>query len=54
MVEYYKKRDKLKKIVTSIRIDEEVFEKAKKMGLNISKVAENALKDMIERIEGGE
>jgi len=24
------------------------------VGLNISKVAENALKDMIERIEGGE
>lgn len=54
-MKYYKKRDsKAKRIVTSIRIDEEVFEKAKKIGLNVSKVAENALKDMIERIEGRE
>lgn len=55
MVKYCKKRDsKVKRIVTSIRIDKEVFEKAKKIGLNVSKVAEKALKDIIERIEGGE
>jgi len=41
-----------KRIVTSIRIDEEVFRKAQKIGLNISKVAENALRDIVERIEG--
>jgi len=41
-----------KRIVTSIRIDEEVFQKAKKLGLNISKVAEKALRDIITRIEG--
>jgi post-segregation antitoxin (ccd killing protein) len=41
-----------KQIVTSIRIDEEVFRKAKQSGLNVSKVAENALKEMITKIEG--
>ena len=43
-----------RKIVTSIRIDEKVFRKAKELGLNVSKVAENALIDMIKRIEGSE
>jgi len=41
-----------RKIVTSIRIDEEIFQKAKNLGLNISNVAEKALRDMIELIEG--
>jgi post-segregation antitoxin (ccd killing protein) len=41
-----------KRVVTSIRIDEEVLQKAKKIGLNISKIAENALIDLIELIEG--
>ena len=40
-----------KKIVTSIRIDEEVFRKAKDLGLSVSKVAENALKEAIRRLE---
>ena len=34
-----------------IRIERDVIEKAKEIGLNISKVSENALKDMINRIE---
>ena len=42
---------KMKKNVT-IRIDGDLVKKAKDLGLNISKVAENALKDMIRRIEG--
>jgi len=40
-----------KKIVTSIRIDKEVFRKAKDLGLSVSKVAENALKEAIRRLE---
>ena len=43
-----------KSIVTSIRIEEEVFRKAKDLGLNVSKVVENALKDMIRCIERSE
>ena len=35
-----------------IRIDENLVLKAKEYGLNISKVSENALKEMIRRIEG--
>ena len=35
-----------------IYVEEEVVEKAKELGLNISKVCENCLKDMIKRIEG--
>ena len=41
-----------KRIVTSIRVNKELLHKAKEIGLNISKVSENALKDMINRIEG--
>ncbi len=40
-----------KRIVTSIRIDENVLKKAKEIGLNVSKVSENALKNMISRLE---
>jgi len=40
-----------KKLV-SIRIDEEVTKKAHEVGLNVSKVCENALKKAIEAIEG--
>ena len=40
----------MKKKVT-IRIEKDLAEKAKKLGLNISKVSENALKDMIEHLE---
>ena len=34
-----------------IRIDAELVRKAKEYGLNISKVSENALKEMIRRLE---
>ena len=34
-----------------IRIDADLVRKAKELGLNISKVSENALKNMIARIE---
>ena len=41
-----------KKVVTSIRIDEEVLKEAKEIGLNISKICENALKEAIRRLKG--
>ncbi len=41
-----------KKRLTSMRLDEELIEKAHDLGLNTTKVCENALKDMIRRIEG--
>ena len=41
-------------VITSIRIKREIFEKAKKLGLNVSKICENALKVYIERLEGVE
>ena len=34
-----------------IRIEDNIAEKAKELGLNISKVSENALKELIRRIE---
>jgi hypothetical protein len=34
-----------------IRIDANLVQKAKELGLNISKISENALNDMIARIE---
>ncbi len=37
--------------MTTIRIDSEVLEKAHDLGLNVSKIAENALKDAIDRME---
>jgi post-segregation antitoxin (ccd killing protein) len=39
-----------KTVVTSIRIDEDVLREAKALGLNVSKVCENALKMAIERL----
>ena len=41
-----------KKRMTSIRIDGEIIDKAKELGLNISKTCENALKEAIRRLEG--
>jgi len=38
--------------VTSIRIDEDVFREAKELGLNVSKISENALKEAIRRLKG--
>ena len=40
----------MRKNVT-IRIDEKLVQKAKEIGLNISKISENALKEIIERLE---
>ena len=40
-----------KKRMTSIRIDGEIIDKAKEMGLNISKTCENALREAIEALE---
>ena len=39
-----------KKITIGIYVDEEVVRKAKEIGLNISKISEKALKDVIEKI----
>ena len=38
--------------MTSIRIDGKIIDKAKELGLNISKTCENALKEAIRRLEG--
>ncbi len=37
--------------MTSIRIDGEIIDRAKEIGLNISKTCENALKEAIEALE---
>ena len=34
-----------------IRIDADLVQKSKELGLNISKISENALKEMVKRIE---
>ena len=39
------------KVKVNLTMDRKVVEKAKKIGLNISKVSENALKELIRRIE---
>ena len=41
-----------KQVRVNLTIDKKVVQKAKDLGLNLSKVSENALKDMITRIEG--
>ena len=40
--------------MTTIRIDEELLRKAHELGLNVSKVCENALKEAVRRLEGSE
>jgi hypothetical protein len=40
-----------KKVVTSIRVDKDTLRRAKEVGLNVSKISENALKMAIERLE---
>ena len=40
-----------KRVVTSIRIDEDVLRTAKELGLSVSKVSENALKEAIRRLQ---
>ena len=44
-------RDEGMKKNVMIRIDEEIVKKAKNYGLNISKISENSLKELIRRIE---
>ena len=44
-------RIKGKKATVSITLPPELIEKSREYGLNISKVAENALKDAVERME---
>lgn len=39
-----------KKKITSIRVDEDVLKRTKEIGLNVSKVPENTLKDYIEKL----
>jgi post-segregation antitoxin (ccd killing protein) len=39
------------KKVTTMRIDEELLKKAHDLGLNVSKISENAIKEAIERME---
>jgi post-segregation antitoxin (ccd killing protein) len=40
------------KVRTNITIDPEVLKKARELGLNVSKISENALKEYIRRLEG--
>ena len=40
-----------KKKITTMRIDADLLRKAHELGLNVSRVCENALKDAIERME---
>jgi hypothetical protein len=40
-----------KKKMTTIRVDAELIKKAHDLGLNVSKISENALKDAIGRME---
>lgn len=39
------------KVKVTISIEKEIFEQARKIGLNISRVTENALMDLISKIE---
>ena len=43
-----------KRKMTTIRIDEDLLRKAHDLGLNVSKISENALKEMIRRLEGSD
>jgi post-segregation antitoxin (ccd killing protein) len=39
------------KKITTMRIDAELIKKAHDLGLNVSKISENALKEAIEKME---
>jgi post-segregation antitoxin (ccd killing protein) len=41
-----------KKKITTMRIDAELIKKAHDLGLNVSKISENAIKEAIKRMEG--
>ena len=43
-----------KRKMTTIRVDEELLKKAHELGLNVSRIAENALREIIRKIEGPE
>ncbi len=43
--------DLVNKKITTMRIDEELLEKAHHLGLNVSKISENAIKEAIEKME---
>ena len=40
-----------KRKITTIRIDEELIKRAHDLGLNVSKISENAVKEAIEKME---
>lgn len=40
-----------KKRATTMRIDGELLDKAHKLGLNVSKISENAVREAVERME---
>jgi post-segregation antitoxin (ccd killing protein) len=40
-----------KKKTTTMRIDEELIKKAHAIGLNVSKISENAIREAIEKME---
>ena len=40
-----------KKKTTTVRLDAELVKKAHDLGLNISKISENAIKDAVEKME---
>jgi len=44
----------LGKVRVNITVEEEVIQKAKDLGLNISKMCENCLKEAIKRLEGSD
>jgi len=41
-----------KKVISTIYLDEEVLKRAKEVGLNISRICENALEQAVHRLEG--
>ncbi len=41
----------LGKKITTMRIDEELVKKAHDLGLNVSKISENAIREAIKRME---
>ena len=43
-----------RKVRVSINLPPELVKKAKELGLNISKIAENALREYIRRLEGSD
>jgi post-segregation antitoxin (ccd killing protein) len=40
-----------RKKITTMRIDEELVKKAHDLGLNVSKISENAIREAVDRME---